>query len=62
MLPASIASQAYTPSVVCTALIYEFERPQGGLPALHLPSNLDAQTHLEKSGLWDGLGLPPSIH
>ena len=55
MLPASIASKAYAEDVVCTTLIYEFERPQGGEPALRLPSNFYDRTHLERSGQWDRL-------
>lgn len=57
VLPESIGSQSYA-NAVCTALIYEFERPPGGEPTLHLPGKLGAQTHLKKSGLWSSLSNP----
>ena len=59
ILPESIGAEGYTPDVICTALIYEFEQ-RGGQGSVStrilLPSRLDAQTHLNKSGLLRSLG------
>ena len=55
-LPASIAGQAYGPAVVCTAMIYEFERRAGSEAQPLVPSSIDARAHLVGSGLWTALG------
>jgi hypothetical protein len=55
-LPETIASQPYAPSVVCTAMIYEFERKAGSEAEPLLPSPVDAHAHLVESGLWSALG------
>ncbi len=55
-LPEWIGTQIYTPQVVCTALIYEFERQPNRDPNVLLPSRLDARTHLVRSGLWNAIG------
>lgn len=55
-LPESIASQPYVPAVVCTALIYEFERKAGSEAQPLIPSSIDAHAHLVGSGLWSALG------
>lgn len=55
-LPESIASQPYGPSVVCTAMIYEFERRAGSEAQPLVPSPVDAHAHLVESGLWGALG------
>jgi hypothetical protein len=55
MLPRSIAQQAYSQDVSCTALIYEFQW-RDGRPAVLVPSRLDGLTHLRKSGIWVALG------
>lgn len=55
-LPESLASQSYGPDVVCTAMIYEFERQSGSEATPLVPSPLDAHAHLVGSGLWAALG------
>ena len=55
-LPESLASQPYGPDVVCTAMIYEFERQSGSEATPLVPSPLDAHAHLVGSGLWAALG------
>lgn len=52
--PDEIERQPVDPDVVCTALIYEFQRRQG-MPDVLVPGRLDAMTHLRQSGLWAAL-------
>ena len=54
-LPEEIGKQPFSDAIVCTALIYEFERQQDKTAELRSPSRLDARTHLEKSGIWTAL-------
>jgi len=44
---------------VCTALKFEFTRSVGEDLTPLLPSELDAHSHLVKSGLWNALGGNP---
>src|SRR5581483_968376 len=55
-LPESIAGLPYAPAVVCTAMIYEFERQAGSEAQPLVPSSIDAHAHLVGSGLWSALG------
>lgn len=55
-LPESLAGQPYGSDVVCTAMIYEFERQSGSEAQPLVPSPLDAHAHLVGSGLWAALG------
>jgi hypothetical protein len=57
-LPPGIGLQPYDPGVICTALVYEFERRATGAPILLTPSPVGAGTHLTQSGLWKALGGP----
>ena len=57
-LPEDWRAKPLPSNYTCTALIYEFLVKNGGLPALLVPSHLDAKTHLVKSGLWAALHLP----
>lgn len=54
-LPDSIAARAYHAGVVCTAMIYQFERRPGRQAEPLVPSPLDARAHLVQSGLWRAL-------
>jgi hypothetical protein len=57
-LPRSIGDIAVTRDTKCTALIYEFLKPTRDDDAvLKDPSELTARTHLQKSTLWESLGL-----
>lgn len=56
ILPPEIGNLPYTERHSCTALIYEFEKIAGEQKARTLiPGRMLGRTHLEKSGLWDGL-------
>jgi hypothetical protein len=57
-LPEEWQAKLLPNNYTCTALIYEFLLKNGGHPAELVPSNLDAKTHLVKSGLWAALHLP----
>jgi hypothetical protein len=50
-LPEKIANQEYSPAHTCTALIYEFKRPEGQRAQLMDPSEITGSIHLERSGL-----------
>jgi len=55
-LPKEYDNVVFDDSYDCSALIYEFEKPNRDDPAfLDNPSALPAQTHLEKSRLWSAL-------
>ena len=55
-LPNSIKEREYSEDYSCTALIYEFEKPKFIKDAnITMPSRLQAQIHLVKSGLWKRL-------
>ncbi|MCP4261482.1 MAG: hypothetical protein GY774_28865 [Planctomycetes bacterium] len=55
-LPDSIGKIEYSEEHTCTALIYEFERPNPDEPAeLKASSNLQGRTHLVKAGIWQAL-------
>ncbi|MEI7869314.1 MAG: hypothetical protein WCI11_15610 [Candidatus Methylumidiphilus sp.] len=56
-LPEGLALTPFTPSFVCTALIYEFEQTSPKKEAQLLsPGKLAAHTHLEASGFYKALG------
>jgi hypothetical protein len=57
-LPPSVSEAPLPVNYACTALIYEFEKPEGKSPEAIVPGHLDAKTHLVKSGLWAALHLP----
>ena len=50
-LPEKMANQEYSPAHTCTALIYEFKRPEGQRAKFVDPSEVTGPIHLEKSGL-----------
>ncbi len=59
-LTQEIAEELATTDTRCTALIYEFSNPPKGAgsgPVSVDPSDLDAKTHLQQSGLWNALHL-----
>jgi len=58
VLPPQIGQNPYTAAVVCTALIYEFEKKAANDVTVVLPSTLDSRTHLTQSGLWKLLTTP----
>jgi len=53
-LPADVRQQPYGAGFSCTALIYEFERTESSPPTL-TSNGPDAETHLQKAGIWDKL-------
>jgi CarboxypepD_reg-like domain len=55
VLPASIANKAYSPETACTALIYEFQKPESGEPILDVPGILTGLEHLNHSKIPDAL-------
>jgi hypothetical protein len=50
-LPEEIGNQEYSRAHSCTALIYEFKRPEGQHARLMEPSQITGKTHLNKAGL-----------
>lgn len=56
-LPESIAQKSYTKQHKCTALVYQFERPNSAAQETILltPSSVPATSHLTRSGLFKGL-------
>jgi hypothetical protein len=55
-LPDSIGGREYSDQFTCSALIYEFEKPNLGEQARSLmPSPVPGQVHLEKAGVWQAL-------
>lgn len=55
-LPADLSGQVYGEDVRCTALIYEFEVPRRGAPAiLRIPSIIPGQRHLEAAKILQAL-------
>lgn len=52
-IPMTIGNREFSVDYLCTAYIYEFEQRSADDEALlNIPSNLSADTHLEKSGIW----------
>ena len=51
VLPPSIGEKPASRAVQCTALIYEFAKPPGGPPEFKAPGALDADGHLNGSGV-----------
>ena len=51
-LPVELANLHLSKYHECTALIYEFIKPQGNSPSLLQPSEIGAQQHLAASGLY----------
>jgi hypothetical protein len=56
-LPKSIGEMPYTREHICTALIYQFERPNSAEEKTIFvnPSPVPGKLHLAKSGLFKGL-------
>jgi hypothetical protein len=56
-LPDSIAKKNYTKQHKCTALVYQFERPNSAAQETILltPSSVPATSHLTRSGIFKGL-------
>jgi hypothetical protein len=54
-LPDSIGEIEYTERHMCTALIYEFEKPEFEEAITKVPGDLQGREHLLKAGLWDSL-------
>lgn len=57
-LPPRLIDEPLPSHSSCTALIYEFRKPDGKPPEVVVPGHLDGRTHLIKSGLWAALRLP----
>jgi hypothetical protein len=56
-LPPYIAQIRYSDNHFCTALVYEFEKTEPDQDAEHkLPSEITGKQHLERGGIWKGLG------
>jgi hypothetical protein len=53
-LPADVRPKPYGAGFSCTALIYEFMRTESSPPTL-TSNGPDAETHLQKAGIWDKL-------
>ncbi len=53
-LPAEVKQKPYSAGFSCTALIYEFMRTESSPPTL-TSNGPDAETHLQKAGIWDKL-------
>lgn len=59
-LPSVVAEKPRPPEVRCVVLVYEFENKKttATTPAVPVPSDIDAKTHLQKAGIWTALHLP----
>lgn len=59
-LPSVVAEKPRPPQVKCVVLVYEFENKKttSTTPAVPVPSDIDAKTHLQKAGIWEALRLP----
>jgi hypothetical protein len=59
-LPSVVAEKPRPPQVKCVVLVYEFENKKttATTPAVPVPSDIDAKTHLQRAGIWEALRLP----
>lgn len=54
-LPRRLAARLFTPDHACTALIYEFIKPETDDPYIKLPGRLTGKMHLQRANLWTEL-------
>jgi hypothetical protein len=55
VLPVQIANIPCSSATVCTALIYEFKKPESGEPILDVPGMLTGSDHMKHSNIPDAL-------
>ena len=55
VLPAKIGGMSLSASSNCTALIYEYQKPESGKPILHIPGRLTGFDHIKHSKILDVL-------